>query len=638
MASFTAAEKYNKKRKRRSIYQTNSCELDTGVYAEFIEPEHGRVSYTLNLFFETLFSPQCASLLIILICVLSSFLAVDTKISIGTDNKCTDIKDIFYYKPTGINYYTELKVFNNHNGTTPSQCKEDMYAQVPYIKTLYGVIQSTMIFMLVMTLGAGLEKYREEIRLYEALSGDIKAMAMFMTHLTYDGQKYRLENGKLIYKDDKIREQYEKVRVLLAVLGPVARIVLKGNQLKEFCGTEMVPMAKAEELETKKLYREYNKDEDNCFLLKWCAVDFRCCRRRLKCPYRECCKTKAWSTKWCPCSEKYKRIRLKWSEYNIKKEKAYLEKLENAKPNEEIEPPTQATKIEHDLYIKIQLEQEKTKMDLFETVMSVLIDELMVITENDMGFGTDEGSAVMSAIYAKWEGIYGSWGAMSSIKTFSEPTLVHTFRTMMLLGYAIMMPYSYIDIVPYHTRSIDFTNPDISWYFILTFADICVFCLMWFIAYEIRNPFEDVRCMKGVKGISSQTQYHVLNLMKYQKCIEAKEYEIPKGEEKSTHKLQEETPEDTLLKRILQEIQTTNALDSLATLSLAQLITDGTRDKILELLEEMLKELKEKNTAPKLKALIENAIREEKAKIQNANAIRRRVSQNTTLRRRALNF
>lgn len=641
MVTNTGGSKYNPKSRRRSLLTRKSknfepCELDPDGYMEFIEPDYGRVSYTLNLMFETLFSPQCASLLIILICVLSSFLAVDTKISIGTDNKCTDIKDIFYYKPTGINYYTELKVFNSHNGTTPSQCKEDMYTQVPYVKTLYGVIQSTMIFMLVMTLGAGLEKYREEIRLYEALSGDIKAMAMFMTHLTYDGQKYRLENGKLIYKDANIREQYEKVRVLLAVLGPVARIVLKGDELKEFCGTQTEPIAKAKELETKKLYRRYTDEEDDCFLLKWCAVDFRCCRKRLKCHYRKCCKTKACS-EWCPCSERYKRITLKWSEFSFKKEKEYQDNLEKIINGEKVElPPPQATKIEHNLYIKIQLEQEKTKMDLFETVMSVLIDELMVITENDMGFGTDEGSAVMSAIYAKWEGIYGSWGAMSSIKTFSEPTLVHTFRTLMLLGYAIMMPYSYIDIVPYHTRSIDFTNPDISWYFILTFADICVFCLMWFIAYEIRNPFEDVRCMKGVKGISSQTQYHVLNLMKYQQCIEAKEYEG----RKPPHKLQEETPEDDLLKRILQEIQTTNALDAIWKLSFAKEISIGNRDKIFEILEGMLKELEDKNTAPKLKALIENAIREiNNLGEQTLNQARENPPpEPPTLRRRALNF
>mgnify|MGYP001321091689 CR=1 FL=1 len=626
MVNATGGSKYIPKSRRRSMPRRTSknfepCELDPDGYMEFIEPEHGRVSYTLNLMFETLFSPQCASLLIILICIISSFLAVDTKISIGTDNKCTDIKDIFYYKPTGINYYTELKVFNSHNGTTPSQCKEDMYTQVPYVKTLYGVIQSTMIFMLVMTLGAGLEKYREEIRLYEALSGDIKAMAMFMTHLTYDGQKYELdEAGKLQYRSVNIREQYEKVRVLLAVLGPVARIVLKGDELKQFCGTETEPIAKAKELETKKLYREYNKDEKNCFPFKWCAYDFRCCRKRCKLHYRECCKIKAYSI-WCPCAEKYKRIPLKWSEYKAKKK-------------DELDP--QATKIEYDLYKKLELEQSKTRMDLFETVMSVLIDELMVITENDMGFGTDEGSAVMSAIYTKWEGIYASWGAMSSIKTFSEPTLVHTFRTIMLLGYAIMMPYSYIDIVPYHTRSIDFTNPDISWYFILTFADICVFCLMWFIAYEIRNPFEDVRCMKGVKGISSQTQYHVLNLMKYQQCIEAKEYEG----RKPTHKLQEETPEDSLLKRILEEIQTTNALDAIWKLSFAKEISIGNRDKIFEILEGMLKELEEKNTAPKLKALIENAIREiNNLGEQTLNQARQNPPPDPPkLRRRALNF
>ena len=110
MVNATGGSKYNKSRRRSLLARKSEnfepCELDPDGYMEFIEPEHGRVSYTLNLMFETLFSPQCASFVIILICIISSFLAVDTKISIGTDNKCTDIKDIFYYQPAGLNYYT----------------------------------------------------------------------------------------------------------------------------------------------------------------------------------------------------------------------------------------------------------------------------------------------------------------------------------------------------------------------------------------------------------------------------------------------------------------------------------------------------------------------------------------------------
>jgi len=52
---------------------------------------------------------------------------------------------------------------------------------------------SIMVFFLTIALGAGLDKYKETLRMYEEITGDIKAMGMLMVHLTFDHEKYKYE-------------------------------------------------------------------------------------------------------------------------------------------------------------------------------------------------------------------------------------------------------------------------------------------------------------------------------------------------------------------------------------------------------------------------------------------------------------
>ena len=87
---------------------------------------------------------------------------------------------------------------------------------------------------------------------------------------------------------------------------------------------------------------------------------------------------------------------------------------------------------------------------------------------------------------------------------------------LMLVGYAILMPFNYIKYV----RDSD----ELLLYMLWVIVDMMVFLVMWYIAYAIRNPFADVRCMNGVKATSAKTQEQVLKLLKHQLCFEMKDY------------------------------------------------------------------------------------------------------------------
>tara|TARA_Y100000385_G_C12986209_1_gene590744 strand:+ start:367 stop:1086 length:720 start_codon:yes stop_codon:yes gene_type:complete len=177
-------------------------------------------------------------------------------------------------------------------------------------------------------------------------------------------------------------------------------------------------------------------------------------------------------------------------------EKAYnkwAKKLEQHAPNV----------TDDSLYRKIEQVQESSSLDLFETVMTVLVDELSKIAESKLGFGEDEGAAIRSEIYAKWDSIYASWGSMSSIKSYSEPTIVHLFRFSLLMAYAVLMPYMYLEEL----------KTSIERYLAFVFLEVFVFAFLWYTAYAIRNPFKEVACMRGVKPIASTTQLQVLNLI-----------------------------------------------------------------------------------------------------------------------------
>lgn len=543
-----------RKNRRRSLFLGQPPPVATGIDPEkqfpkvekFSEPQTTVVGTCMSKWADTIFHPTCACYLIILIAIISAVVIGNIRISDLQQSKCPSLEEKYIWEPK-IGHYGKLSHMSKSatNQTIIDKDCLDTTIDNEYSGILYGVIQATMVFMLTMTLGTGLTKYKEEIRLFEALAGDVKAMAMFMVHLTYDSEKYnRGPDQKLQWKPD-VEKQFEKIRVLLAVITPVARVVLKGKRLESGCigwwCRKYEIEAKVTELETHKNYIKIPKGEKNTFPLRF----FACWDERSCCGiWKSCfnCGCRCPSNWWC--SLKYRRWKFKWSEYEINNQALVTDydrkKIKELKLNivfpsgvdergywasyqlqlEKHAPTT----YEISLYKKIYKIQEESGLDLFETLMTVLLDEIIKVSENELGFGKDEGSAVMSAVYTKWDSIYAAWGEMASIKSYREPLVVHLYRAVMLGVYAVFVPYNYSIQLDSDTSMNIFDSTFPYSYFAYIIADVAFFSIMWSIAYSIRNPFKDVKFMRGVKPIASATQHQILNLMKGQARFDNLDY------------------------------------------------------------------------------------------------------------------
>jgi len=556
-------------------------------FVSFYEPDNSICSWWVNSFFNELVKPQIAAIWITGLSMLITYAVITEKQENALN--CPPITQYNEWQPSEVpvssvdSGWGEVKEFTrvstNGNFSINNECIYSNF-KTPYIQTLYTVIQSTMIFMLVMTLNSGLNKYREEIRLFEALAGDIKAMAMLIVHITYDNQKFNTNTlDNTITLKPAVKSQFDKIKILLAVLAPTARMVLKGEERQNENGKVINRSnARVENLETRKNYRKVYSYEPVFFPLSFFSYNFKCCGRRMKndCNYCSMTCNGCRGVKYWPCCRRYKRVPMPWAKYEswkalydmytkqsnpklseflkLKRAKKLLctlgfEGIKNVNKEKgdvlqqmiqdyiDVKP----TEVEFNMYERIKKFHEETGLDLFETVMTIMLDEISKMSEKKLGLGNDEASAVMNHIYKKWEAIYASWGTMSSIKNFSEPPLVHFYRTAMLVGYACIMPFSYTTLIRYEESDISY----IQWCYILVFCDILVFAFMWWLAYVIRNPFEDVRCMNGVKPISIETQKQVVYLIDRQET-----YEQEIKENIDFYKPPETT--DQLLKRLLE--------------------------------------------------------------------------------------
>ena len=353
---------------------------------------------------------------------------------------------------------------------------------------LFEVISGIMIFMLTMALGSGLSKYQEILRMYEEISGDIKALAMMMVHLTYDAQKYTYrkekvgenEEIKLEFKNDLVPRQYVKIKYLLSALPKVVVDTINndgGNygmriiQPASDCGGQFI------------------QSISECFRAGLCR-----CNRPTFTPF---CGLSERSyvqltpkDKWCYacCFGKRMRYPNYWKDYASNETDNRIGKVS----------------LQHALYAKIREIHDVTKMDAFECVMTCLLDELQRLNESGLGFGADEGSAVVSCVLERWGLIYGTWGSLSSLKTYEEPWLVNVLRAALLFSYALLIPNRYKSYI---------NEDDNIWFnmsILLCVVELGIFTLMWYLAYAIRNPFRPTLCIKGLQRTSLITQNQVV--------------------------------------------------------------------------------------------------------------------------------
>ena len=397
-----------------------------------------------------------------------------------------------------------------------------------------------MVFFLTIALGAGLDKYKETLRMYEEITGDIKAMGMLMVHLTFDHEKYdaviveedRYGNPtkRVLKFKTRVDTVYRKIRYLLASLGPTVKNTLAGGEYavrtakSRFGSLNCFKCKPFKLVDPFKWVDPFTAISDRKYYIV--RTDRGICdgfllpqTYELRNYWKDSIvKIKTIEKVLDQCDEKKKRV-ADPDEVNEEKKEAknhYGDPVEaRAIMFKELGGIDIDHEIQYALYSKIEDIHDKTNMDAFECTMTVLLDEIMRLFENGLGFGEDEGSAVVSAAIERWNAIYATWGTMASLKTFSEPFAVNLFRIVLVGLYAYFVPIGYLKYVGTDVEEW------IRWY---VAGEMFIFCLMWWLAFAVRNPFKNSYVIRDVNALAYSTQYQVLNLMANQREFDNKDY------------------------------------------------------------------------------------------------------------------
>ena len=344
----------------------------------------------------------------------------------------------------------------------------------------------------------GIEKNKENKRLFDALCGDVKGLAMWVSGLMNERSIYDFyPKEKTDVRDavDRIdtKEQYEvecaKIRLLLSVLAPVAKHVLRDSVNNR---------ADYDMLDDKYRIKVYYSDP----LMEWSKKD-------------------GCLSGWFP-PKVVRDTTQTWAQMGEKENKK-----NDSKTKAKVFNP-----IKYYLYEKIKMVQDKSGMDLFEVVMYVLLDTINGL--NEMEFIENYGKE--RDLITKWQHIYGSWGTMSSLTTYSQPFHVHLTIVFSLLLYMVG-----ITLLNKHEAVTKFQEIDVSaccgsedwveegrdtfymWFYVVikSFVQIFPFTWFWFLSKLIGKPFK-----KGypdadiISKTARDTQYQVSNLMSNRASID----------------------------------------------------------------------------------------------------------------------
>ena len=402
--------------------------------------------------------------------------------------------------------------------------------------TVLLIISGVMTFMLTWSLNAGLDKEKELIQLYEALTGDVKAMTMFLVHLTEDNQKYNKSGLEKAEMSEDAKDQFFKMQLLLTQLAPTVRKILQGKRSYIFPEYHGDSNSFFDDL----IEGRVKGDRYGTVDINWGLVVFGLLSvifiplgtLRIEFLYvgglilliifvgwiymdktiygwKGCCKATPYvdvnDLETIPYyTERPERLDLIWRTVFLLCCKSTSRQRDYRRWSDECEVG-KCPGVEKSLYNKIKTISEETTMDLFETEMSVLLDEITRLSENKLGFG--EGKNVLEHLIYKWHDIYSSYGTLQSIAKYSEPFSVLSYRAGMLFAYSFLVPYKYIqlhdtwrygkkttltgvyangDSFSYAGNAQGFLpDPYIYW----SVLETLVFAYMWWCGYYIRKPF-----------------------------------------------------------------------------------------------------------------------------------------------------
>lgn len=343
-------------------------------------------------------------------------------------------------------FYEFSNLFGHDFTNLPKDDKEDFQEVLKTLASTFGILISLMFT-------TALTRYKESKRLYSALCGDVKALAMWASALSDDMKKYNTlasTDGGTQLTSTKIDVElsFARLRLLLSVVAPVAKHVLR-----------QAPNYSDEAPDYKKLDDKYRVREIK--INHGPALDFWNDEPKTKC---------------CPSA-----VNDIW--FMIFGYRQYKQVYDSAFCADKQRNPIKIA-----IGKKIEDVVKKTDMDLFEVVMYCLMDEINDLKAIEVVTQGNERDLI-----SKWQHIYNSWGSLMTYTTYQSPQIVQIALSMTLIIYTVFVPIFVVD-----NNNVDVSNMSIwAWNWssdiwgrlLLCWGYVLPLTTFWWLGLAIQSPF-----------------------------------------------------------------------------------------------------------------------------------------------------
>lgn len=389
--------------------------------------------------------------------------------------------------------------------------KNDQY------EDLAGSVSAVYAMLLSLMFTQQHARYKQSHQLYDALCGDIKAFAVWLACLSRDHVKYNYNKDASEAKQDlvqvknkKVDDTFEKMRMILAVLAPVAKRVIR------YANSENDVLQLGDKPDPQRLDDKYRliRQEQMC-----CRTTFiETSKLKLFC--KDCKQEKRPFVRRClflrPSKENDSR-HIQWSNFQKKNYsyQQYLEDKEKMTSNDLYKKyslydfyswgsPGQSCDLKRELYGKVADIYEKTETNLFETLMQCLLD--YVNEMNELGLGIEDGNE--RDLIIKWNHIYGSYGTLMSFNTYAQPLII---RVVLVFSFFC---YTYLIRIWKFDYSV--------W---VTILMVLPFILLWIMTNLLYSPFKKRTffLVQNVSRVGRDTQREVNNIISQRKYYDLRD-------------------------------------------------------------------------------------------------------------------
>ena len=420
-------------------------------------------------------------------------------------------------------FYNETEVIKKEPNSTTTDGNE---AAIKGVAGVYSIL-------LALMFTNAITRYKESKKLYDALCGDVKAFAIWLSTLSQDSVKYNyslstyvgeglgrglgLNQAKL--ENKQIDDTFDKMRMLLAVLAPLAKRVVRHAHHESIFYLDSSSKPDIRRLDDK--YRIKETKTCGCFT-KYTELS----KLKLFCelPDKKCYEVK--EKKRIQLKGIQQRVTLTSQKTNLRLHNKTYAEFERAMQNAEgsdrqIEKvydeykdydftswgsPGQCNTNKRELYRKVKDVSEKTGMNLFECALYCLLDYVNEVNELEMGIdGGNERDLIL-----KWNHIYNSYGALMSYNTYMQPLIIRFAIVVSLYIYTIAVTVSMKE----NGESM-----------LVVFGSTSPYIVLWVITQLLFSPFSKRTffLVDNVSRVGRDTQREVNKLLECRKFFDLRD-------------------------------------------------------------------------------------------------------------------